>query len=87
VSEEALTELIFGIVRRDLLSVGSDFTPDSSMNEAGLDSLAVAQLLLEVEQATGQWVDEALLTPRNLASVRAFAKAVHAAHFAGRAAG
>jgi acyl carrier protein len=83
-TQEALADLIFRILRDELLAVGADFTVDSSLIEVGLDSLAVSQLLLEIEQRTGQWVDEGLLTPGNLASTRAFAKAVHAAHFEGR---
>jgi len=84
---DELTALVFRILRVDLLSVGPEFTEDSNMTEAGLDSLALAQLLLEIEQATGRWVDEALLTRENLATARTFARAIHAAYFAAQAAG
>ena len=53
-------------------------TPASNLVEAGLDSLAVTQLLLALEESTGIWVDESLLTPENLASADALAACVAA---------
>ena len=38
------------------------FTPQSNLVDAGLDSLAVTQLLLSIEESTGVWVAESLLT-------------------------
>jgi acyl carrier protein len=76
---EALIGLIHGILRDEILSVGPDFTPDSNLIEAGLDSLAVTQLLLSIEERTGVWVDESLLTPENLKSCVTLAILVHEA--------
>jgi acyl carrier protein len=67
-TRDELVRIVFDIVRQQLLQVGDDFTPRSSLVEAGLDSLAVTQLLLAIEEATGIWVDESLLTPENLES-------------------
>ena len=67
-TREALTERVYRILREDLLSVGDEFTPTSSLIDAGLDSLAVTQLLLAIEESTGVWVDESLLTEETLAS-------------------
>ena len=77
-SRERLTERIFEILRDEILEVDASFTPRSSLVEAGLDSLAVTQLLLALEESTGVWVDESLLTPENLASTEALAACVAA---------
>jgi acyl carrier protein len=67
-SREALIERVHAILRDEILSVGSEFSPESNLVEAGLDSLAVTQLMLSIEESTGVWVDESLLTPENLNS-------------------
>jgi acyl carrier protein len=76
-TREELALLIHRILRDDLLEVSDDFTPKSNLIEAGLDSLAVTQLMLSIEESTGVWVDESLLTPENLASAEALAACVH----------
>jgi acyl carrier protein len=77
-TREALTERVYRILREDLLSVGDEFTRTSSLIDAGLDSLAVTQLLLAIEESTGVWVDESLLTEETLASAESLAACVHA---------
>jgi acyl carrier protein len=77
-TREALTERVYRILRDDLLSVGDDFTPASNLIDAGLDSLAVTQLLLAIEESTGVWIDESLLTEETLASAESLAACVHA---------
>ena len=74
----ALTELILDTVRHDLLRVEPDFGPGSNLLDAGLDSLAVTQLMLAIEEKTGLWVDESQLTPENLLSCESLASCVHA---------
>ncbi len=76
-TREALTARIHAILRDDLLSVGDEFTPQSDLVAAGLDSLAVTQLLLAIEESTGVWVDESLLTEKTLASAETLAACVH----------
>jgi acyl carrier protein len=76
-SRAELVRIIFDILRTQLLSVGSEFTSESSLVDAGLDSLAVTQLLLAIEEATGVWVDESLLTPENLANAESLAACVY----------
>ena len=71
-----MTQIVFEILRDDILSAGEGFTPQSNLVEAGLDSLAVTQLLLSVEERTGVWVDDSLLTPENLASAETLAALV-----------
>lgn len=75
-TREALEARIFEILRDDLLSVDDSFAVDSDLIAAGLDSMAVTQLMLAIEESTGVWVDESLLTPENLASARALAACV-----------
>jgi acyl carrier protein len=75
-NQHALAQRIFEILRDEILEVDGGFTPASNLVEAGLDSLAVTQLLLALEESTGVWVDESLLTPDNLASAEALAACV-----------
>ena len=76
-SHETLTQRVFEILRDELLEVGDDFSPQSNLVEAGLDSLAVTQLMLSIEESTGVWVDESLLTPENLETSETLAACVH----------
>lgn len=77
-NRETLAQRIFEILRDEILEVDDGFTPASNLVESGLDSLAVTQLLLALEESTGIWVDESLLTPENLASAEALADCVAA---------
>lgn len=76
-TRDDLTHRVFEILRDQLLDAGADFTPRSNLVAAGLDSLAVTQLLLAIEESTGVWVDESLLTPESLESAEALASLVH----------
>jgi len=76
VTKEELEQRIFDIVREDILTVDDSFTRQSNLIEAGLDSLALTQLMLAIEEATGVWVDESLLTEDTLASVETLAALV-----------
>ena len=77
-TRERLAELIHKILRDDILSAAEEFTASSNLVEAGVDSLAVTQLMLSIEDATGVWVDESLLTPENLETAETLAACVHA---------
>jgi acyl carrier protein len=77
-THEALTQRVYEILRNDLLAVGDEFTPESDLVAAGLDSLAVTQLMLAIEESTGVWVDASLLTEEALASSVSLAAQVHA---------
>lgn len=76
---EELEQRIYDIVREDILTVDGSFTKESNLIEAGLDSLALTQLMLAIEESTGVWVDESLLTEETLASVVTLSALVHAA--------
>ncbi|MEE8476535.1 MAG: phosphopantetheine-binding protein [Myxococcota bacterium] len=75
-TKATLTQRVFEILRDDILVVGDAFTPASDLIAAGLDSLAVTQLMLSIEESTGIWIDEGLLTPENLASATTLAELV-----------
>jgi len=77
ISREELEQRIFDIVREGILSVDDTFTKESNLIEAGLDSLALTQLMLAIEESTGVWVDESLLTEETLASVLTLSALVH----------
>ena len=76
-TKKELEQRIFDIVREDILSVDSSFTSESNLIEAGLDSLALTQLMLAIEEQTGIWIDEGLLSEETLASVTTLAALVH----------
>jgi acyl carrier protein len=77
-THQALTQRVYEILRDDLLVVGDEFTPESDLVAAGLDSLAVTQLMLALEEATGVWVDASQLTEEALQSSVSLAAQVHA---------
>ncbi len=65
------------ILREDLIEVDDDFTPSSGLIESGLDSLALTQLLLAIQETIGVWIDEQFLTPDVLATSVSLATCVH----------
>ena len=74
---EKIADQICQILRDDLIEVGDGFSPTCGLIESGLDSLALTQLLLAIEETTGIWVDEGLLTPEVLANSVSLATCVH----------
>jgi len=77
-SLEELVRDVFEILRDEILEAADAFTTTSDLVASGLDSLAVTQLLLSIEERTGVWVDESLLTPEHLANAQTLAALVHA---------
>ncbi|HEY5657212.1 MAG TPA: acyl carrier protein [Myxococcota bacterium] len=75
-TREVLAQRVYQLLRDELLDVDESFTPRSNLVDAGLDSLAVTQLMLWIEETTGVWVDESLLTPENLTSAESLAALV-----------
>ena len=76
-TREALAELICRILSDGLLACDGGLTPRSKLLDAGLDSLTVTQLMLALEEETGVWTDESLLTPENLDTADALARCIH----------
>lgn len=65
------------LVRDHLLDgAASDLDVLTSLSDAGLDSMAIMQLLLLIEQRFGLWLPEEDLTHENFACIRSLARAV-----------
>lgn len=75
-TREELTARVYQLLRDEILSADASFTPQSDLIAAGLDSLALTQLLLSIEESTGVWVDESLLTPEHFKSAESLASLV-----------
>ncbi len=76
-TREELTRHVFEVVRDQILGAGAGFTAQTNLVEAGVDSLALTQILLAIEERTGFWMDESLLTPESLKSAEALAGLVY----------
>jgi acyl carrier protein len=57
------------LVTQDVLEVGPDFNAQSNLFDAGLDSMAIMQLLLLIEQNFGVRLPAAKLTREHFSSV------------------
>jgi acyl carrier protein len=64
---------VLALLGQNLLDLPPRFDVDSHLVDAGLDSMAVMQLLLLIEQHFGLWLPEADLLPENLQSARTLA--------------
>lgn len=76
-TRDELVKLVHRILRDEVLEGAGDLSPTSDLIAAGLDSLALTQLLLAIEEATGVWVDESLLTPENLRNCETLASCLY----------
>ncbi len=76
-TREELIEHVHRVVRDEILSADASFTPQSNLVDAGVDSLALTQILLSIEERTGFWMDESLLTPESIESSETLASLVH----------
>jgi acyl carrier protein len=68
--ESGLIELI----AQNLLETGPTFNADSNLYEAGLDSMAIMQLLLLIEQKFGIMLPESDLSRDNFNDIRSLAR-------------
>ena len=62
------------LVSQDILEVGPDFNAQSNLFDAGLDSMAIMQLLILIEQNFGVRLPAAKLTRANFSSVADLAR-------------
>jgi len=65
-----LDQQLVTLVSERLLEVQPGFGADSNLYEAGLDSMALMQLLILVEEDYGVSIPEAALTRQNFSTVR-----------------
>lgn len=73
---ERLESELLALVTTHLLDTTNGFGATSSLAEAGLDSMAIMQLLLLIEDRFGLWLPEADLSRENFATVRSLARLV-----------
>ena len=67
---ENLDQQLVTLVSERLLEVQPGFGPESDLYEAGLDSMALMQLLILVEEEYGVSIPESALTKQNFSTVR-----------------
>lgn len=75
---ELLETQLLTLVQERLLEPRAGFGVDSSLYEAGLDSMAIMQLLVLLEEEFGVVLPDSDLTQHNLSTVRHLAVAVRA---------
>lgn len=76
-SRSELSEMLIEILETEILNTDAELRPESNLEESGLDSLKLTQVLLSVEERTGLWLDEKHLTPENLRTVQTLADCIH----------
>ncbi len=65
-----LDQQLVTLVSERLLETQAGFGADSNLYEAGLDSMALMQLLILVEEEYGVSIPESALTKQNFSTVR-----------------
>lgn len=73
-TQDELEQFLIQAIKEDVLATEREIAPTTALEEAGLDSLRLTQLLLAIEEETGVWLDEEYLTPENLEHVRSLAE-------------
>jgi len=76
--QEPLEHALVHLVRERLLETPPDFDADSNLYHCGLDSMAIMQLLILIEEEYGVALPEADLTRLNFSTVRGVAGLIRA---------
>lgn len=71
-----LDQQLVTLVCERLLETQPGFDADSNLYEAGLDSMALMQLLILVEEEYGVSIPESALTKQNFSTVRHLSKLI-----------
>ena len=74
---ETLEQQFLVLVSERLLEVQPGFGAESNLYDNGLDSMAIMQLLLLVEEEYGVAIPESELTHKNFKTVRQIAQLIH----------
>lgn len=69
---------LFELVTQNILDVDPDFNTQSNLFEAGLDSMAIMQLLLLIESKLGLRLSTAKLTREHFSSIDDLARLIDA---------
>lgn len=70
----SLATKILHLIRGELLETGDDFSLDSDLFEAGLDSMAIMQLTLLLERDFGICIPESLIVKSTFSTARSLAE-------------
>ena len=73
----AIEEKLAVLMRDHLLETSPGFTLDSNLYDAGLDSMALMQLLILIENHFGLMLGEPDLSRGNFTSIRSLAQLIH----------
>lgn len=76
-SQEAITRILVDCLESEVLPSQDSITPRTNLEESGLNSLGLTQLLLRVEEETGFWLEEEHLTPENLRTVGTLSSCIY----------
>lgn len=76
--QEPLEKQLVHLVRERLLETAPGFNADSNLYDCGLDSMAIMQLLILIEEEYGVALPEAELTRQNFSTVRHVAGLIRA---------
>lgn len=71
--QESLEQQLVHLVSERLLETQPGFNADSNLYESGLDSMAIMQLLILIEEEYGVALPESELTRQNFSTVRSVA--------------
>ena len=73
---DPLAAKILHLIRVELLETSDDFTLDSDLFEAGLDSMAIMQLTLLLEREFGVSIPENLIVKSTFSTARSLAQSL-----------
>lgn len=76
-TRDELVDMLADVLETEVLRSDVDLDRHSGLEESGLDSLKLTQVLLSVEERTGLWLDEENLTPENLETVGTLADCIY----------
>ena len=76
--QEPLEQQLVQLVSERLLETQPGFDAESNLYDSGLDSMAIMQLLILLEEEYGVAVPESELTRQNFSTVRSVARLVRA---------
>jgi acyl carrier protein len=76
--QESLEQQLVQLVSERLLETAPDFNADSNLYDSGLDSMAIMQLLILIEEEYGVTLPEGELTRQNFSTVRSVAGLIRA---------
>ena len=77
-ADQEIEVKLIAIAREDLLELEDDFGVEDDLFEAGLDSMAIMQLLLLIEENFGVAIPASELSRENFSTAKAIAQLIRA---------